>query len=254
MKKLKGLLLLFLFCGSCQAAFGFGLDGSLAEWGATPGAWGPGSDWVPLPGIHYAVEDYQPGTADGFVDPGFGGQTFDVEAMYATRDSENLYFAVVTGFPSLGFQGWSPSPIAIDFGSDGTYEYGIDFVAEEASNVGNLYKPESWTQGPYNNWGYGVVGYLAYPVDMVNPSLALNPAVANLVYNNLYYGATGHYVIEGFMPISAFDTDWRDVFTMHWTMGCGNDFIHLGVIPEPATLALFGLGLLGAVMRRRKLS
>jgi len=104
MKKLKGLLLLFLFCGSCQAAFGFGLDGSLAEWGVTPGAWGPGSDWVPLPGIHYAVEDYQPGTADGFVDPGFGGQTFDVEAMYATRDSENLYFAVVTGFLLSGFR------------------------------------------------------------------------------------------------------------------------------------------------------
>jgi len=244
MKKLRGLLLLFLVCGFCQTAFAFGLvlDGSLNEWGVTPGPWGAGSDWVPIAGIHYAVEDYQPGTAGGFVNPGYGGQTYDVEAMYATRDSNNLYFAVVTGFPSAGYGGFLASPIAIDFGSNGSYEYGIDVVGAEA---GNLSKPQSWTNG-VNNWGY--------PVSMVNPTLVLNPALPNLVYNNAYYGGSDHYVIEGFMPLSAFGSDWRDVYTMHWTMQCGNDFINLGVIPEPASMLLFGFGLAGAFIRRRKLS
>jgi len=253
--RLKGFLTLFLVFGLCQTAcaFGFVLDGNLNEWGVTPGVWGA-SDWVPSAGIHYVEEDYQPGTAGGFVDPGYGGQTFDAEAMYVTRDSDNLYFAVVTGFPSVGSSGWSPSPLAIDFGSNGSFEYGVDVVAPDASDVGSLYKPDSWTGG-LNDWGYGTVGYLSYPVAMVNPTLIMNPAVANLVYNNIYYGGSAHYVIEGYMPISAFGSDWSDRYSLHWTMGCGNDAIDLGpaVIPEPTSMVLFGIGLAGAALRRRRI-
>jgi hypothetical protein len=42
-------------------------------------------------------------------------------------------------------------------------------------------------------------------------------------------------------------------FTSHFTMECGNDNLmgHFDAIPEPATLSLLGLGLLGAVMRKK---
>ena len=40
---------------------------------------------------------------------------------------------------------------------------------------------------------------------------------------------------------------------IHWTMTCGNDVIEGGAaVPEPGTMALLGMGLLGAVPLRRK--
>jgi hypothetical protein len=251
-------VLMFLAPGLAQAIT---VDGNLSDWGVTPGVWsGPSgsrvnsSDWVPFAGIQgvdvqATGEDYDPiNGASGQVYPGWGGQNFDAEAMYATFNSTTFYYAIVTGHPIDGTQGHFPGDIALDFGSG--YTYGIETMNTRGLTFGDLYSVTTWNEDPY--WFPKSVTTIA----AINGTEAVGDG--NMVYDNDDYGAGNgdHWVIEGSMPISAFGTDfaWGKPFTMSWTQTCGNDVIRLNVTPtpEPATMALFGLGLGGLAFFRRK--
>lgn len=246
MKKI--LILTLFFVGTLLqsgAAHAFVVDGNLSDWGVTPGLYGA-STWTPGAGIQYTVEDQSPSTPGGYLNPGYGGQGFDAEAMYATYDNNNLYFAIVTGKSPGTDLGYRPGDIAFDFGNDGSYEYGIETTG---ANQGNLYSVNSWGTGL---WGTGD------PTEMTGNPLLLGSG--SLVYNMLTVGGNplylgDHYVIEGYIPLSLFGSNWSRGFKMSWTETCGNDVISMNVhtAPEPATMALFGMGLAGlGVLRRRQ--
>ena len=246
----KLILIIMITLGACAIlsvpASAYTIDGSLADWGVTPGAYCSGSsDWIPDTGIWYAVDDNNP--AINYVGPGYGGQEYDAEAIYIDFDSSNLYFSVVTGFPGSGTDEYKPGDIALDFDMDGFYEYGIDTTGNGAFTKGSLYSVSEWGTGSWEGVGA--------PTEILSGTEILNPVTSNLVYNKTYYGSDDHYVIEGYMPISAFGSDWNPSnFKAHWTMTCANDYIEVTVTPEPTTLMLFGVGLLGlGRLRKRKI-
>ena len=59
-----------------------------------------------------------------------------------------------------------------------------------------------------------------------------------------------HYKISGFNLSGVLDSNGS--FTAHFTQECGNDTI-MGQVPEPATMILLGMGLLGISAIARKL-
>ncbi len=255
-QRLATLIFLGLFaaavgCPSASAAIT--VDGLVGDWGIAPGPYGNFAQWTPNPGIAVVQEDQDP--AVSFLGPGSGGQPYDVEAIYFTQEGLTAYVAVVSGFPLAGWPGYAAGDVAIDFGSNGSYEFGVDTIGNCVGCTGGpgikLYGNPTWTNA------------LLFPVSSPY-ALATGTAVGNVSfgYQPSAYAANGHYAFEVGIPVSLFGSYWNgtthDAFTVHWTMACGNDVLDLlvppqrTVIPEPVSSTLFLVGLGALAFARRK--
>ena len=259
-------LIVLAFSNARAFAFGITVDGKLDEWGVTPDVHGSSSHWTPNAGIYMSEEDTPP--SQDRVWPGYGGQKFDVEGMYITSDDMNLYYAIVTGFPSGGANGYPyfPGDIGFDFGTIAYYEYAIPVVNRNGFTQGTLY------QVPSNGWKKGLWGTgnpYGYHDDLSDPAYILNGTATatqggNLIYTDHWHEGNqtvsyngNHWVIEGYMPWEAFGSNrWQNI-RMHWTMSCANDYLNVDMpahTPEPGSIALLGLGLVGIVRKLFKRS
>ncbi len=245
-----------------SASMAYVVDGDLSDWGITPT--GSASDWTPNTGVIYTEEDQH----DNFLNPGYGGQIYDAEAIYLDWDNDTLYYAVVTGRPQTETH-YPSGDIFFDFGSNGSYEFAVETrgntTTESGASTVGAAKGDLYLVGTHENG------------DPYTQSGATELLTGNLVSsNNLVYSNTPitnlggfastdeHYVIEGSISLADFSLYTGEDFTVHWTMGCGNDAIDLEVggglpstgVPLPATTWLLGVSLigLGANLRRKRRS
>ena len=137
------------------------VDGGISDWGLSlTGDWGTDSTWVPtVGGISFFVEDNQDplniganhdplytgvhiyGNKDfqwiynepllgGLYNEPYGGEGYDIEAMYVTEDSTHIFVLII--FSTGVYLDDVPSYIgdlALDFGAGGGYgyEHGVNF-------------------------------------------------------------------------------------------------------------------------------
>ncbi|MBS3963562.1 MAG: PEP-CTERM sorting domain-containing protein [Methylomonas sp.] len=239
------------------------VDGNVSDWGLSRN--GNANDWIPnrviSSNLEYIIED-QTGGASVRLFPGWGGQAYDVEALYAFTNTSHLFIALITGLSpntpnNPAANSYGPGDFAIDFGSDGSFEFGIETTG---ANAGAVFRISEWAYGLWDSLG----NYNPTNPDRRHPTSILAGILVgdgDLIYTDTPFKNMGvhrndaHYVIEAAIPLSVF-TGFSGKFDIHWTMNCANDallldpFLPPSAVPEPSIIALLAFGILALSNRR----
>ncbi|MCK4857322.1 MAG: PEP-CTERM sorting domain-containing protein [candidate division Zixibacteria bacterium] len=213
----------------------------------------PGHGFVPSPGL----DDE-------------GGELYDIEGLNFAYENDSIYISLTSTFgPGVNSLFWGTVFATGDlfFGFDGAYDmFAIELNPPSKPTGTNLWEVHAWdyiTDKPgtyYNNpairFGVGAyqvacgtnlggVDYMLSLYDQYEP-------------NPMYAGEKDTYVWEFRFAASQLGVNIMDYSTInfHNTMECGNDLLEkeyqIGVVPEPSTMILLGLGLLGVGVYRRR--
>jgi hypothetical protein len=200
--------------------------------------------------------------------PGGGGQAYDNEQIfyyYDDADPNNLtggtlHIGMVTGYNPDGLlNGLEAGDLFLDLGNTGTYNLAIAVAPNEARYE------SAWVNTGAPNWTTTSVNPPFSPQS--DPyRLDETQAGAAAFGGNVDVAWALHGGKHWFMEVTIdIDAALEDVLTnqngglgLHWTMECGNDVIEFRddnpfvPVPEPSTMILLGMGVLGVALRARR--
>ena len=176
----------------------------------------------------------------------FGGEPYDLEAMYFSQDADKIYVAVITSLNPYGAGDLRPGDLALNLGSGGQfgYEWGIKFSALSPFEQGSIIKNPVW-QGK---------GYLL-PVgpDVITGGTDTGKK-AEITYNGNWLAGKPeiqggkeypNYVIEASINKSDIGSPKQvSINELYYEDNCLNDRIY---VPEFPTIAL-SIGMIGGII------
>jgi hypothetical protein len=241
-----------------HASAGLVLDGNLDDWQINRTTLVSA-----LPGVHSTIEDSTGGT-DVRLYPGWGGQAYDAEALYATIQDGSLWIALITGH-NWKYAGYGAGDFAIDFGKNGSYDLGINVIPGGFGVAGGVYSHPTWALGLWNTAGVYDPAHPdpAHPTSLTGGTLLGSAQYKYTDPNSggvAGYGAyqsDKHYIYELSVDVGLLrQAGWDgSAFNIHWTENCANDSIMVDPgksVPEPGSMVLLGAGMIGLIGVRRK--
>lgn len=247
---------------------------------------GDWDDWFTYGGNPWADWD-QAAAAGSLVNPGirfqddsdwdaWGGQEYDIEQIFYIYEDDDinaftggkLYIGMVTGYnpngPDYFGSEFPAGDMFVGLGPDPDFDLAVA-TDDDEGRFGGTWINDGWSiidPDPFaENTPYridetlgGVIEYGTGLASGLGSTVAWGKGVDGSAHNFLEICID----LNGDMELLIDDGLGAGGLTLHWTMACGNDAIDviddvpLAPVPEPTTMVLLGMGVLGMALRARR--